>query len=55
MIDLNEINKEEIKVITLKEFEKLNKAFRDSFYVTGELQDFYLTLRPELLKIFICF
>ena len=29
---------------------KFNKVFRDSFYVTGELQDFYLNLRPELEK-----
>jgi len=30
--------------------EKFNKVFRDSFYVTGKLQDFYLNLRPELEK-----
>ena len=30
--------------------EKFNKAFRDSFYITGEVQDFYLNLRPELEK-----
>ena len=29
---------------------KFNSIFRDSFYVTGELQDFYLNLRPELEK-----
>lgn len=30
--------------------EKFNKAFKDTFYVTGELQDFYLNLRLELEK-----